>query len=120
MPELRFSFVATARLPEDSPLLGSEQLGNELLGPDGVRLRTELQFIKPGKAPAFLRCELTLLVETRVRHERVAEWMLRLVPPEITHLDFESVRLPRRSIGGAIGVRTKDLPEGRWSDPPDD
>jgi hypothetical protein len=92
------------------------------LGPDGSALRSDFQFVKPGKGRAFVRARWHLDLQTKVRSDVVAHWMLAQFANVEVALGHEMVnyRHKESALAQLIDVKSAGLGNGVPSDPPED
>lgn len=92
------------------------------IGPDGALLLFSLKFMKLGKAPAFLRTEWRLELETKVRSMEVARWVLDRMSEvtDVEVLERDGRKLDEIGLALRIEDATKRMDPGPRSDPPDD
>ena len=90
------------------------------VGPDGVELEGEWQFVKPGKGTSFVRTLWNLELRTKVRSPVVASWMLmQLKGLDVALLrDGIDYRLDEGALARLIEDASEALPNGTPSDPP--
>jgi hypothetical protein len=115
---LKFEFVAGNPPMRDSLL----SLAARRIGPDGVALAYNLQFVKPGKGSFFVIVRLELYLATKVRSKVVAQWLLAQLGPRCEKLMREGVdyRTDPEGLARLIDDWTVPFPDGTPSDPPPD
>jgi len=112
------TFKSRAEMPVDSVPAFSPMR----LGPDDSALRSDFQFVKPGRGKAFLRARWHLDLQTKVRSTVVAHWMLAQFANVEVALGHEMVdyRHKESALAQLIDVKTAGLGACVPSDPPDD
>jgi len=91
-------------------------------GPDGVLVGFKYQFVKIGQQPKFLRGQMVVEVDAKVRAPVVAHWLLAQVGTQCVGVFLNGVDYRDREdlLAGLVDERTSGLADGARHDPPEE